>query len=53
MELDRMAYLFTAPIMTLAAIIILGPGAPSILAQHAANQALVHLRRKTARIAGH
>jgi hypothetical protein len=45
MELDRMAQLFTAPIMALAAIIILGPGAPSILAQHAANQLLVRLRR--------
>ncbi|HEX4637585.1 MAG TPA: hypothetical protein VH189_15480 [Rhizomicrobium sp.] len=45
MELDRMAYLFGAPLMTLAAIIILGPGAPSILAQHAANQVLARLRR--------
>jgi hypothetical protein len=45
MELDRMAQLFAAPLMTLAAIIILGPGAPSILAQHAANQVLASLRR--------
>lgn len=45
MELDRMAHLFTAPLMTLAAIIILGPGAPSLMAQHAANQLLLRLRR--------
>jgi hypothetical protein len=43
MEFDRMEQLFTA-LMVLATVILLGPGAPSILAQHAANQVLVRLR---------
>ena len=46
MELDRMAHLFTASLLTLAAVIILGPGAPSVLAQHAVTQAVARLRRK-------
>ncbi|HWU55278.1 MAG TPA: hypothetical protein VN175_07225 [Rhizomicrobium sp.] len=45
-DLDRMAQLFTATLMTLAAVILLGPGAPAILAQHAADQAMARLRRK-------
>jgi hypothetical protein len=53
MEFDRSMHLFLAALMTLASVIVLGPGAPSVLAQQAANQALVQLRRKTARIAGH
>ena len=43
---DRLPQLFAAMLMTLAAVILLGPGAPSILVQHAADQALARLRRK-------
>jgi len=46
MDLDRLAHLITTALMTVAMVIILGPGAPSILAQHAANQALARLRRR-------
>ena len=46
MELDRMAHLFTAALMTLATVVLLGPGAPAILVQSAAKQALVRLRRR-------
>lgn len=45
-DLDRMAQLLMATLMTLATVIVLGPGAPSILAQHAADRALARLRRK-------
>ena len=45
MELDRIAQL-AAALMTLATLIVLGPGAPSILAQHAAQQAIARLRRR-------
>jgi hypothetical protein len=45
-DLDRMAQFLTAALFTLAAVIILGPGAPSILAQHAADRALARLRRR-------
>ena len=44
-DLDRMTQLLMATLMTLATVIVLGPGAPSILAQHAAQQALARLRR--------
>jgi len=43
MEWDRIAHLFTATLMTLATAVLLGPGAPAILVQHAAKQALVRL----------
>jgi hypothetical protein len=46
MELDRIAQLFTATLMALATVILLGPGAPSVLAQHAATQAVARLRPK-------
>lgn len=45
MELDRIAQL-AAALMTLATLLVLGPGAPSILAQHAVQQAVVRLRRR-------
>jgi hypothetical protein len=45
-DLDRMAQFLTVALFTLAAVIILGPGAPSVLAQHAADRALVRLRRR-------
>jgi len=45
-DLDRMAQFLTAALFTLAAVIILGPGAPSALAQHAADRALARLRRR-------
>jgi hypothetical protein len=41
---DRLPQLFTATLMTLAAVILLGPGAPSILVQHAADRAMARLR---------
>lgn len=44
LDLDRLPQLFTAMLMTLAAVILLGPGAPAILAQHAADRMLVRLR---------
>ena len=43
---DRLPQLFTVMLMTLAAVILLGPGAPSMLVQHAADQAMARLRRK-------
>jgi len=46
MEWDRMAQLFTATLVTLATVILLGPGAPSVLAQHAMNRVVARLRRK-------
>ena len=46
---DRLPQLFAAMLMTLAAVILLGPGAPSILAQHAADQAMARLRRRRER----
>jgi hypothetical protein len=42
---DRLPQLFTAMLMTLATVILLGPGAPSILVQHAADRAVARLRR--------
>ena len=45
MEWDRIAHLFTAALPALASVVLLGPGAPSILVQHAAKQAVVRLRR--------
>ena len=45
-DLDRMTQLLMATLMTLATVIVLGPGAPSILAQHAADRALARLRHK-------
>jgi hypothetical protein len=45
-DLDRLAHLFTAALMTLATVILLGPGAPLILTQHAADRVLVRLRGK-------
>ena len=44
-DLSRLPQLFTATLMTLAAVILLGPGAPAILVQHAADQAMGRLRR--------
>jgi hypothetical protein len=41
---DRLPQLFAAMLMTLATVILLGPGAPSVLAQHAADQAMARLR---------
>ena len=46
MDFDRIAHLFATALVTLATVIVLGPGAPSILVQHAANQAVARLRRK-------
>jgi hypothetical protein len=48
MDIDsgRLPQLFTAMLMTLAAVILLGPGAPAILAQQAADQAMARLRRR-------
>jgi len=45
-DLDRMAQFLTAALFTLAAVIILRQGAPSALAQHAADRALARLRRR-------
>ena len=45
-DLDRMTQLLMVSLMTLASVIVLGPGAPSIFAQHAADRVLVRLRRK-------
>ena len=44
-DLDRMTQLLMVTLMTLASVIVLGPGAPSIFAQHAADRALARLRR--------
>lgn len=44
-DLDRMTQLVMVTLMTLASVIVLGPGAPSIFAQHAADRALARLRR--------
>lgn len=49
MELDRITHLFAAALMTIATVVVLGPGAPSILIQQAANQAVARLRRRLAR----
>jgi hypothetical protein len=43
---DRLPQLVTAMLMTFATVILLGPGAPSILVQHAAEQAMARLRRR-------
>jgi len=48
-NLDRLPQLFTAMLMTLAAVVLLGPGAPAILAQHAADRVLIRLRIKRSR----
>ena len=45
-DLGRLPQLLTATLMTLAAVILLGPGAPAILAQQAVDQVVVRLRRK-------
>ena len=45
-DLDRLTQFFTAAVMTLATLVLLGPGAPSILAQHAADRALIRLRSR-------
>ena len=52
MELDRIPHLFAAALMTIATVVVLGPGAPSILVQHAANQAVARLRRRHERGTG-
>ena len=44
-DLNRMTQLLMATLMTLASVIVLGPGAPSIFAQHAAERAMARLRR--------
>jgi hypothetical protein len=46
MELDlhRLPQFFSAMLMALAAVILLGPGAPAILAQHAVDRAVARLR---------
>ncbi len=46
MELDlhRLPQFVSAMLMTLAAVILLGPGAPAILAQHAVDRAMARLR---------
>jgi hypothetical protein len=44
--MDRITHLIAAALMTLATVIILGPGAPSVLAQHAARQAFAAVRRR-------
>jgi hypothetical protein len=45
-DLDRLTQLFTAMLMTLATVVLLGPGAPSILTQYAADRVLIRLRVK-------
>jgi len=45
MELDRLAHLIAATLMTLATVLVLGPGAPVLLVQHATRQAAARLRR--------
>lgn len=45
-DLDRMAHLLMATLMTLATVIVLGPGTPSILVQHAADRAMARLRQR-------
>ncbi len=45
-DMDRIMHLITASLMALTAVIILGPGAPSILAQHAARQAFVLVKHR-------
>ncbi len=46
--MGRIADMLTAALMAIAAVIILGPGASSVLAQHAAKHAfaVVRLNRK-------
>lgn len=46
--MDRIADMLTAALMAIAAVIILGSGASSVLAQHAAKHAfaVVRLNRK-------
>ena len=48
--MDRIAHMLTAALTAMAAVIVLGPGASSILAQHAAKHAfaVVRLNRKRA-----
>jgi hypothetical protein len=47
-DMDRIAHLFATTLLALAAVIILGPGGPSVLAQQAAKQAfaLARLNRR-------
>ena len=45
-DLDRLMQLFTVMLMTLATVVLLGPGAPSILTQHVTDRALVRLRAR-------
>ena len=47
-DIDRMTQLVVA-LMTLATVVILGPGAPSLLAQHAMDQAMARWRRRRQR----
>jgi hypothetical protein len=48
MELDlhRLPQFFSAMLMALATVILLGPGAPAILTQHAVDRAMSRLRHR-------
>ena len=47
-DIDRMTQLVMA-LMALATVLILGPGAPSLLAQHAMDQAITRWRGRRQR----
>ncbi|HET7084588.1 MAG TPA: hypothetical protein VFI23_07455 [Rhizomicrobium sp.] len=44
--MDRITHLILSALTALAAVIVLGPGASSVLAQHAARQAFVLIKRR-------
>jgi len=46
--MDRIAHMLTAALMAIATVIVLGPGASSVLAQHAVKHAfaVARLNRK-------
>ena len=44
--MDRTAHMLTAALMAIATVIVLGPGASSVLAQHAAKHAFAAVRLK-------
>jgi len=48
--MDRIAYMLTAALVAIATVIVLGPGASSLLAQHAAKHAFAVVRLNHKRV---
>lgn len=48
--MDRILHMLTAALMAIATVIVLGPGASSVLTQHAAKHALATVRLNRRRL---